>query len=158
MFRSKFIKFLNSVLNWQVNSSSNFASFFIVMTRNSPVNFKLIHFVLWIKGSHQSQNFETLECSGENLPNSSCHFPNHKSGFPQILHHCPVSWKVTPLYFFSSNIIQFGQTPPIKVWIFVTFECSSQNSSNSLYHFWNNKSIPLQIFLYSSVSLHIAPQ
>ena len=27
------------------------------MTQNSPVNFKLIHFVLWIKGSHQSLNF-----------------------------------------------------------------------------------------------------
>ena len=51
-----------------------FASFFIVMTHNSPVNFKLINFLLWIKGSHQSLNFETFECSGENLPNSSCHF------------------------------------------------------------------------------------
>ena len=28
-----------------------------VMTHNSPVNFKLIQFPLWIKGSHQSLNF-----------------------------------------------------------------------------------------------------
>ena len=51
------------------------------MTHNSPVNFKLMHFLLWIKGSHQSPNFETFECSGENLPNFSCYFPNSK---PQV--------------------------------------------------------------------------
>ena len=43
---SKFVKFFMSILNWHVNSSSSFASFFIVMTHNSPVNFKLIHFLL----------------------------------------------------------------------------------------------------------------
>ena len=62
-----------------VNSYSNFAWFFIVITQNVSVNFKLIHFLLWTKGSHQSPDFETLESSGENPPNSSCHFPNHKS-------------------------------------------------------------------------------
>ena len=35
-------------------------SFLIVMTHNSSVNFKLIHFLLWIKGSYQSPNFETF--------------------------------------------------------------------------------------------------
>ena len=61
MLGSKFVKFLLSVLNWQVNSSSNFASFFNILTQNSPVNVKLIHFLLWIKGSHQSPNFHTFE-------------------------------------------------------------------------------------------------
>ena len=41
------------------NSFSDFLSFFIVMTHNSSVNFKFIHFLLWTKGSHQSLNFET---------------------------------------------------------------------------------------------------
>ena len=54
---SKFVKFLMSILNWQVNSFSNFTSFFNVMTHNSPLSFKLIHFLLWIKGSHQGPNF-----------------------------------------------------------------------------------------------------
>ena len=45
---------------------------------NSPVNFKLIHFLLWVKGPHQSPNFLTFEHAGENLLNFSCHFPNHK--------------------------------------------------------------------------------
>ena len=34
-------------------------------THNSSVNFKLIHFLLWIKGSHQSPNFENFKWSGE---------------------------------------------------------------------------------------------
>ena len=33
------------------------------MTHNSSVDFKLILFLLWIKGSHQYPNFETLSCS-----------------------------------------------------------------------------------------------
>ena len=104
MFGSKFIKFLMSILKWQVNSSSNFVSFFIFMTHNSSVDFKFIVFLLWIKGSHQNPSFETFNCSGENLL-YSCHFPNHKSVFLQILHYPSVSWKIIPLYIFRSNII-----------------------------------------------------
>ena len=103
MLRSKFIKFLMSILKWQVNSSSNFASFFIVMTHNFSVDFKLTLFLLWIKGSHQYANFETFNCSGENFPYSSCHFPNHKSVFLQNSHHSSVSWKITPLYFLGQT-------------------------------------------------------
>ena len=44
-----------------------------------------------------------------------------RSGFIQILHHCSVSWKITPLYFCSSNLAYFGQKEPIEK------ECS---------HFW----------------------
>ena len=129
-----------SILKWQVNSSSNFASFFIVMTHNSSVDFKLILFLLWIKGSHHYPNFETLNCSGENLPYSSCHFPNHKSAFLQILHHPSFSWEITYLYFFRSNIKYFAQQEPMKVQIFEIFEHSCENSPNSC-HFWNNRSV-----------------
>ena len=97
----KFVKFLMSISKWQVNYISNFASFFFVITHNSAVNFKLIHFLLRIKGFNDSPNFENFMCSGENLPNSSCHFPNLKSVFLQILHHTLVSWNKTPLYFFQ---------------------------------------------------------
>ena len=188
------------------------------MTHNYPVNFKLVHFLLWINGSHQSPNFETFECSRENVPYFSCHFWKHNSVFLQSfyqssvpsniaplyfitsniifcshrqpitgqifeifeckdqnllnsfcqfwtdksiafqsLYHSPVSWKITSLYLFSSNIINFCQNQPIKVQVFETFECSSQNSSNSWCQFWNDKSIPLQIFHHCSVSLHITP-
>ena len=154
MLRSKFVKFLVSVLNWQVNSSSNFVSFFIVMTQNSPVNFKLINFLLWIKGSHQTSNFETFKCSGENFPNSLCHFWKQKSVFLQILHQYSVQSNIASLYFFSSNIIYFGQRKPIKVQMFEIFKCSGQNSSKSSCQFWNDKSIPLPILHPSPLSWH----
>ena len=157
MLGSQFITFFMSVSNWQVNSYSNFASFFIVITHNSPVNFKVIHFLLGIKGPIKSPNFETFVCSGESLPNSSCRFPNQKSLFLQIFHHSLVSWNINPLYFFSSNIIYFNQKQSIKVYIFETFQCLSQNLSNSLCQFWNEKSIILPIFHHSSVSLHTTP-
>ena len=57
----KFVKFFMSILKRQVNSSSNFASFFIVVIYDCSVNFKLIHFLIWIKGYDQSPNFETFQ-------------------------------------------------------------------------------------------------
>ena len=68
-----------------------------------------------------------------------------------------VSWKITPLSFFSSNTIYFAQKETIKVKMFETFECSGQNLSNSLRQSWNNKLIPLQILYPSSVSSKITP-
>ena len=153
VLESKFVKFVMSNLKRQVNSSSNFASLLTFMTQKSSVNFKLIHFLLWIKGSHQSPNYETFECSGKDLSNSSYHFPNHKSVFLQILHPYSVSWNVTLLYFLSSNIIYFVRKEIIKVQNFETFECSSTSSCQ----FWNDRSIPLQIFHHSSFSLRITP-
>ena len=64
------------------------------------------------------KNFETLEYSGKNLTNSSYQFWNNKSIPLQILHHSSVSWKITPLYVFISNSINFAQKWPIKVNIF----------------------------------------
>ena len=88
---SKFVKFLVSISKRQVSSSSIVVSFFISMTHNFSVNFNVIRFLLWAKGSHQSPNFDTLKCSGENLLNSSCHFPSNKSVFLQILDHSSLS-------------------------------------------------------------------
>ena len=105
----KFVKFLMSILKRQVSSSSTFVSFFIFMAHNSSVNFKVIHFLLWTKESHQSSNFDIFECSGENLPFLSCHFPNDKSVFLQVLHRYWMLWKTNPLYFFSSKKIYFAQ-------------------------------------------------
>ena len=112
---SKFVKFLMSILKRQVNSTSNFVSFFIAITHNSPVSFKFILFLLCIKGFNESPNFENFVYSGENLSNSSCHFPNHKSVFLQFLHRILVSWNIAPLYLFSTNIIYFGEKQPIKL-------------------------------------------
>ena len=99
--------------------------------------------------------FETFECSGQNLSNSLCQFWNDKSIPLQILYPSSVSWKITPLYFFSSNNIYFAQKEPIKMKICETFKCSGQNSSNSLCQLWNDKSITLQILCNSSLSWQI---
>ena len=101
--------------------------------------------------------FVTFECSGQNLSNCLHQFWNDKSIPLQILYPSSVSWKITPLYFFSSNNIYFAQKEPIKMKIFETFECSGQILSNSLCQFWNDKSIPLQILYLFSVSWKIIP-
>ena len=77
-----------------------------------------MHFLLWTKWSHESTNFDTFKCSDENLPNSSCHFPNHKPVLPQILNNSSVSLKIALLYFFWSNVIYFEQKGQITVQIF----------------------------------------
>ena len=73
----------------------------ILHCHNSPVKFKLIHFLLWIKGPNEIPNFETFVCSGEILPNFSSHFPSHKS-----------------IFLFRSNVRKFARKGPIKVQIF----------------------------------------
>ena len=72
------------------------------------------------------------------------------------LHVMKVSWKITPLYFFRSNNKYFPQKEPMKMQIFETFECSGQNLPNSC-HFWNNRSVFLQISHQSSGSWDITP-
>ena len=75
--------------------------------------------------------FETFECLGQILSNSLCQFWNNKSILLQILYPSSVSWKIIPLYFFSSNDIYFAQKEHIKMKIFETLNCTGQNSSNS---------------------------
>ena len=101
--------------------------------------------------------FETFKCSDQILSNSLCQIWNEKSIPFQILYPSSVSWKIIPLYFFSSNNIYFAQKEPIKMKIFETFKCSGQNSSNFSCQFWNDKSIPVQILHHSSLSWHITP-
>ena len=99
--------------------------------------------------------FETFECSGQILLNSLCQFWNNKSIPLQILYLSSVSWKIIPLYFFSSKNIYFAQKEPIKMKIFEIFECSGQILSNSLCQFGSDKWIPFQILYLSSVSWNI---
>ena len=92
----------------------------------------------------------------ENLLNSSCHFWKCKLVFVQILYQSSVLSNIILLYFFSSNIIYFGQKGLIKEQIFENFEYLGRNSSNFACHFWNNKSIPFQlcIILHCHDNLH----
>ena len=103
----KSVKFLISILKRQVSSSSNFASFFIAMIQNSSVNSKFIHFLTF-------SNFETFECSGENLPNFSFHFSNQKSVILQILHLSPLSLNITSLCFLTQTLYTLAKSSPLK--------------------------------------------
>ena len=132
-----------SVLKWKVISSSNFALFFIVMIHNSSVNFKVIPFPVWTKGSHQSSNFDTVKCSGENLPNFSCLFSNHWSLFLQNLHNSSVSRKITPLYFWRSNNIYFGHKEPIKKNKFLDFSSARVKFCEVHVNFKTTSQLPL---------------
>ena len=73
------------------------------------------------------------------------------------LHPSSVSWKITPLYFFSSNNIYFAQKEPIKMKIFETSKCSGQNLSNSSCQLWNDKSVLLQVLRNYSLLWQITP-
>ena len=119
MFGSNFVKFM-SILKQQVSSSSILVSFFIVMTHNSTLNLKLIHFLLWTKGSYESSNFDTFDFSGENFQNSSIQsISKQQVVFLQILYHSSMSWKIIPLYFFLAQTIYiFLKRSPLK-WKFL---------------------------------------
>ena len=63
-----------------------------------------------------------------------------RSRFIQILNHCSMSRKITPLCFFISNLYTLDKKSPSK-WNFQTFECLGEKSPNFLCHSWNYKSV-----------------
>ena len=105
----------------------------------------------------QTKIFEPFECSSQILSNFLCQFWNDDSIPLQIFYPFSLSWKITALYFFSSNNPYFAQKELIKMTIFETFECSCKILSNSFVQFWNNTSILFQILYPSSVSWKIIP-
>ena len=107
-----------------------FVSLFNVMKDNSSVFFSSSNIYFAQKEPIKGKIFVTSKCSSQTMSNSSCQFWNDKSIPLQILYHPSVSWKIIPLYFFSSNNIYSAQKEPIKVKIFEIFKCSGQNSSN----------------------------
>ena len=65
--------------------------------------------MLWTKRARQCTIFRLLGALVKVYPILHAVFETTRSGFLQILHHCSVSWRITPLYFFSSNLIYFEQ-------------------------------------------------
>ena len=60
------------------------------------------------------QIFDTFKCSSQNLSNSLCQFWNDKWIPLQILHHSPLSWKRTPLYFLPQTLHILVKSSPLK--------------------------------------------
>ena len=112
--RVKVRQIVVSILKQQVNSSSNFASFFIVTAHNSSVNFKLIHFLLWVKGSYQSQIFRLLSALLKFAKFLMSFFKPHvtfSSNFSSLLNVLKDNSSV----FFSSKVMYFAQKEQMKV-------------------------------------------
>ena len=130
VFESKFAIFLMSISKWQVHSSSNFALLVIAMTYRTPLlNFKLIQFLLWTKGSHQSPNFVTLVLTWK-FAKFLIFFKTQvsfSSNFATIFH----VMKDNSSVLFRLTIIYFGHKESIKQFFRLLSAQSGQNLSNS---------------------------
>ena len=87
----------SSVL-WKITPLYFFSSSSICFAQKKSINIKF---------------FEIFECSSQNLSNSLCQFWNKLIPL-QILYPSSVSWKITPLYFFSSKIYTLLKRSPLK--------------------------------------------
>ena len=153
MLGSNFVEFLKAILKGQVAFSPIFVPFFsfikyyfsvIFLTqtiytfpKRSPLKWKVLRFCsAWVKFCQiPYANFEMTSCF---LSNFCIFLKFHKSLFV--------------CNFFSSNNIYFAQKEPVKMKIFEILECLGQFFSNSLWQFWNEKSLPLQFLYVSPVS------
>ena len=149
--RSNFVKILLSILKWGVDSSPNFVSLFHFHERLRRCTFlgQTIYTLLI------SSRFKWKSWGRSSAQIKICQIPyaNFEVRSRFLSKFCiplPVSWKITPLYFFSSSNIYFAQKESIKIKIFQMFEWLGQNFSNFFCQFWNNTSIPLQILYPSS--------
>ena len=66
------------------------------------------------KESIKVQCFRLLSALMKVHPMPHAVFETTRLVFVQILHHCPVSWNISLLYFCSSNQVYFGRKEPIK--------------------------------------------
>ena len=123
--------------------------------KHSKYHFEILFYVAFVfikekKSIKKDPIKVTFECPGQNLSNSLCQFWSNKSIPLQILYPSSVSWKITPLYFFSSNNIYFAQKEHIKMKNFKDFQVLRSK-------FWNDKSISLQLLHNSSLPWFITP-
>ena len=141
----------------RVNSSRNFVSVSSFMKYNSSILFWLKQYILCLKGAHWNEHFWDFRVLRSKFVKFLMSLWYDESIHQQILYLSSVSAKITLLYLFSSNNIDFAQNYPIKMKIFQSFECLGQNLSNFICQFGKDKSIPLQILCLSSVSWKIIP-
>ena len=141
------------ILKRQVDSAPNFVSLFRFMKYNYSIIYFLLAQTIYtlLKRSPFKWKFLALSSARVKFCQiSSANFEMRSRFLSTFSIPLPVSWKITRLYFFSSNNIYFAHEEPIKVTILGTFECSGQNLSYSLCPFWNKESFPLQILYPSS--------
>ena len=99
----KLTKLLMSFFKPQVSFRLNFPTSFSVMIHNSSKIFLLKECMLWTKRDYQCTIFRLLGALMEVHPIPHAIFETTRSRFIQILHHCSVSWKITPQYFLAQT-------------------------------------------------------
>ena len=70
-----------------------------------PLKFSNWNICFGLKEPIIVQFFRLLSALMKVHPNPHAIFETTRPGFVWILHNCSVLWKITPLYFFSSNLI-----------------------------------------------------
>ena len=111
LLAQKLTKLLMSLFKPRVSFPLNFASPFNVMAYSS--SWKIIWFGQ--KEPIEVPCFRLLSALIKVHPIPHAIFDTKSSEFIQILHHCSVSWKTTPLYFYSSNLAYFEQRDLIEM-------------------------------------------
>ena len=152
MFVPNFVKFLMPILKWGVDSFPKFGSLFQFHERLLLCTFLAQTIYTLLK--RRPLKWKCSRLMSVQVKICQIFYVDFETRSRFLSIFCiplPVSWKVTPLYFFRSNNIYFAQKEAIKIKIFETYECSGQNFSNFLYQFWKDKSIPPQILYPSSV-------
>ena len=102
-------KFLMLFFKPHVRVFFKFASPFSVMTHNSSEIFIWNITFFGPKKPISVTLFKLLSVLMKLHPIPHAIFETTRSEFIQFLYHCSIAWKITPLYFFSSNLIYFGQ-------------------------------------------------
>ena len=90
--------------------------------------------MLWTKRAHQCIIFRLLSSLMKVHPILHAILETTMPEFIQILHHCSVSWKITPLCFLAQTLNTLDKNSQSK-WKFGTLEWFCENSQNFLSHF-----------------------
>ena len=102
------------------SSSSDFSSFFSVITYNPSVELQLMYFLIWTKWSHENANFDTFKCFWWKLAKFMSFFKPEVS-FPQILHDSSVLWNITLLYSLGQKLYTLHKRDQSKCKFFILF-------------------------------------
>ena len=146
-----------SVLNWQVNSSSVFASLSSVMKDNSSVLFFSSNMIYFGHNQPIEMQIFRLSSASENSSNFLYQFWNDKSNALQIFHHSSVSLHTTALSYFSSCISILDKRIPSKSQFWHLFQVFWKKFAKFFMLFSKPGSVFLQILHGTSVSWEITP-
>ena len=99
------MSFFKPRVSFPLNSASPFSGI-------THTSYELFGWSITCFGQKQSVKVQFFRISSALMkvhPIPHAIFETWRSGIIQTLYHCSVSWKITPLYFWSSNLVYFEQ-------------------------------------------------